>query len=179
MTVVSYDFPKWSDYLARSLVLLCTLIPLNAIKCFVSAIEPISRLNRITPKLQLIRIIVPILQIQQLTISWLVKSGYIEDLQNMSSDYRGSRIEGTLMSFEMLIVVMCSHFVYRVEDLKHWKHKQLYQWMIQPAQKERSGYEHIDEMPISELSGISAMSSDAPSTLLAVKDRNGHRPLIS
>ena len=97
----------------------------------------------------------------------------------MSSDYRGSRIEGTLMSFEMLIVAMCSHFVYRVDDLKHWKHKQLYQWMIQPAQKERNGYEHFDDIPISELSGISAMSSEAPSTLLAVKTKNDHRPLLS
>ena len=69
MFIVNFDFPNYSNYIVRGLVLLCTLIPLNAIKSFVSAIEPISRLNRITPKLQLIRIMVPILQIQQLTIS--------------------------------------------------------------------------------------------------------------
>ena len=50
---VNYEFAIEVNYTIRALVLLCTLIPLNAIKCFVVAIEPISRLNRIKPKLQL------------------------------------------------------------------------------------------------------------------------------
>lgn len=66
---INFEFPLWANYLTRALVLTCTMIPLNAIKCFVVAIEPISRLNRIRPKLQLIRIMVPVLQIQQLTLS--------------------------------------------------------------------------------------------------------------
>eukprot|EP01084_Bolivina_argentea_P097551 175365_1 len=184
MSAVKYQFPDYSDYIARSLVLLCTLIPLNAIKCFVVAIEPISRLNRIRPKLQLIRVMVPILQIQQLTITFLVNNEYITDLQNVKKEYRGSRIEGTLLSFEMLIIAMASHFIYRAEDLKHWEHKQQYQWERQPPTRTtndyNNDYDDYDDDHLSGISGISALSINAPSSLLiGYKNKNNKQQLIS
>eukprot|EP01084_Bolivina_argentea_P184678 318507_1 len=177
MHVMRYDFPSYSTYIARGLVFLCTLIPLNAIKCFVVAIEPISRLSRIRPKLLLIRIMVPILQIQQLLIAYLVQNGYITDLQDVSREYRGSRIEGTLLSFEMLIVAMASHFIYRADDLKHWEYKQQYQWERQPLDRNMlDNDDHLSDIPFSELSTLSVNTT---STLVFCGGENNKKPLLA
>eukprot|EP00486_Rosalina_sp_Unknown_P007850 CAMPEP_0201586548 /NCGR_PEP_ID=MMETSP0190_2-20130828/133929_1 /ASSEMBLY_ACC=CAM_ASM_000263 /TAXON_ID=37353 /ORGANISM="Rosalina sp." /LENGTH=168 /DNA_ID=CAMNT_0048034757 /DNA_START=703 /DNA_END=1209 /DNA_ORIENTATION=+ len=133
---------------------------------------------------------VPVLQIQQLTLSFLVNRGYIQDLNGINSEYRGSRIEGTLLSFEMLIIAMASHFIYRAEDLKHWEHKQQYRWDRQPKRRTTgaSKMSHYDDdnesrmsdMPISELSGISHVSiNNAPSSLLGGGKYNAKKPLLA
>lgn len=178
---VNYPFPKYYEYTLRALVLLCTLIPLNAITCFVTAVEPISRIRRIRPKVQLIRIMVPILQIQQLTLSFCVSLGIIEDLQSVPAQYRGSRIEGTLLSFEMLIVAMATHFIYRADDLNHWTQKEDRYWHRYRQRRkgtEENGYVDLEDLKeelnaddhecVSELTVLStvSMNANALSTLL-------------
>ena len=122
-----------------------------------------------------------------LYLGFLVNNGYIHDLNGINSKYRGSRIEGTLLSFEMLIISMASHFIYRAEDLKHWEHKQQYQWERQPQRRttdtsKLSHYEQdkMSDLPISELSAISGVSiNNAPSSLLGARGINAKKPLLA
>lgn len=125
-------------------------------------------------------------------LGFLVNRGYITDLNGIDKEYRGSRIEGTLLSFEMLIIAMASHFIYRAEDLKHWEHKQQYQWERQPKRRttgnsKGSHYDDYDDynddqdrmsdMPISELSAISAMSIN--SKIRGGRGGNAKKPLLA
>ena len=137
-------------------------------------------------------------------IGYLVNKEYISDLNGIPKEYRGSRIEGTLLSFEMLIIAMACHFIYRAEDLRHWEHKQQYQWEIQPKRRttghtdwtdENDNFgnggndnnyddddDRISDLPISELSALSV--NNAPSSLLGsqcgeFKNRNDKAPLLA
>ena len=125
-----------------------------------------------------------------------MNQGYITDLNGISKDYRGSRIEGTLLSFEMLIIAMAMHFIYRSEDLKHWEHKQQYLWEIQPIRRvtaftdmeeyndshpiEEIEIDKYSEMRCSELSGVSAYSiNNPPSSLLTGRNKkHDTKPLL-
>ena len=65
---LNFDTTIYGDLLTLS-VFACTIIPLLAIKCFEFSLKDLSRMTRTTAKVNLIRVLVPLTQIQQATIS--------------------------------------------------------------------------------------------------------------
>ena len=58
----------------------------------------------------------------------MVEFDAIDDFEGVSADYRGSRIEGLLLCFEMFLVSMSMYFIYRADDLISWENRQQFQW---------------------------------------------------
>ncbi|ETO23536.1 hypothetical protein RFI_13643 [Reticulomyxa filosa] len=122
----------------KMLVLLCTFIPAQGISCFTHNLLPLSRMDRIGVKVVLIKLLVPLLQLQQTVIEgkiylltdFLVEIKVIHDLDDVSARNRGSRLIGVLFCVEMMFIAALTNYAYHAADLCNWKKRQKLQWQL-------------------------------------------------